>query len=252
MHPVLFELGGFTLYTYGFFMALAFISGSLLAVRLGRRIGLAPHVVSDLCLWTIVVGMLGARLTFVAQNLELYAQAPGQILNFREGGISIQGGLVFGLATTAWLCRRQGIAWLTGLDLVSAPILWGMALGRIGCLLHGCCHGKHADLPWSVCYPEGSRLGGDPRHPVQLYEMGLDLLLMAGVLHLFFRGRFPGQAFWLMFGGYGGVRFLTELFREGAAAGPFTPAQWLSLVFVLVGALGVAGRLRGARGGPRV
>lgn len=248
MHPILFRVGDFPLFSYGLVLAVAFMAGVGFTIFLGRRRGYDPQFMSDVALWTLLVGLLGARLAFVLQNLPYYSQNPGLLLNFREGGISIQGGLLFGFATTAWMFRQRRIPVQNGLDITAAPVLLGMALGRIGCVLHGCCYGKVCDQPWGLVYPESTHLGSLPRHPVQLYELGLDLALMAAVLWMLGRLRFAGQAFWVMFGGYGIVRFVTEYFREGGTAGPLTPAQWLSLFFVAVGIAGVAGFL----GRPRI
>ncbi len=243
MHPILFKVGDFAVYTYGLLMATAFVIGGALAVRLGQRRGHDPLFVSDVLLWTILLGLAGARLAYALQNLDYYLEDPLRFFNLRQGGIAIQGGMLAGFSTTAWLFRRRGYSVQDGLDILAAPALVGMAVGRIGCVLHGCCYGKVCDVPWGLVYPEMARLGSLPRHPVQFYEMGLDLALAALVLWVFGRERFAGQAFWVTFGGYGIIRFITELFREGGTAGPLTPAQWLSLGFVAVGLLGVAGRL---------
>lgn len=247
MHPILFRIGDFPIFSYGVVLAFAFMVGVALTIYLGKRRGYDPQFMSDVALWTLLIGLLGARLTFAVQNLPHYMEHPGQLLNFREGGISIQGALIFGFSTTAWMFRKRGIAVQNGLDIVAGPVLLGMAIGRIGCVLHGCCYGKVCDEPWGLVYPQ-AELGHVARHPVQLYEMGMDLLLLAGVLWMFSRLRFAGQAFWVMFGGYGIVRFVAEYFREGGTAGPLTPAQWLSLLFLAVGVAGVAGLL----GRPRV
>jgi len=243
MHPILFKVGDFAVYTYGLFMALAFVIGGVLAVRLGQRRGYDSLFISDVLLWTILVGLAGARLAFALQNLDDYLADPLRLFNLRQGGIAIQGGMLAGFGTTAWLFHRRGISVQNGLDILAAPALLGMAVGRIGCVLHGCCYGKVCDVPWGLVYPEMARLGSSPRHPVQFYEMGLDLVLMALVLWVFGRARFAGQAFWVNFGGYGLVRFVTEFFREGGTAGPLTPAQWLSLGFLAVGLAGAAGWL---------
>ena len=243
MHPVLFWLGDFPVYTYGLVLSGCFLVGVLFTLYLGRRRGYDPVFLSDMALWTLILGLLGARLAFAAQNLPFYLEHPLSLLNFRQGGISIQGGLLLGFATTAWIFRRRGIPVHNGLDIAAPPILLGMALGRLGCVLHGCCFGKVCQVPWGIVYPPVARLGDLPRHPVQLYEMGLDLLLLSVVLAVYSRARFAGQTFWAMFGGYGVIRFTTEFFREGGTAGPMTPAQWLSLGFVLLGLAGASGLL---------
>ena len=243
MHPVLLRLGDFPLYSYGLALAVAFLVGGSLAVYLGRKRGYEGVFISDMVLWTILLGLAGARLAFAAQNLPYYLEDPWRLLNFRQGGISIQGAMLLGFATTAFIFRRRGIPMQNGLDLMAAPVLLGMALGRIGCVLHGCCFGQVCQVPWGLVYPEASHLGPLPRHPVQLYEMGLDLALMSLVLAVFHRQRFAGQAFWVSFGGYGVIRCVTEFFREGGSVGPLTPAQWLSLGFLAVGVAGAVGLL---------
>lgn len=254
MHPVLFRLGDFPVFTYGLVLAISFGVGGLLAIHLGRRRGHDAVFMSDVVLWSILIGLLGARIAFALQNLEEYLRDPLLFLNFRRGGIAIQGGMLAGFGTTAWLFARRTGSARDGLDILAAPALLGMALGRVGCVLHGCCYGKVCQLPWGLVYPEAAGLGPLPRHPVQFYEMGLDLLLMGAVLWVFFRARFAGQAFWLSFGGYGLIRLVTEIFREGGTAGPLTPAQWLSMLFLaagLAGATGFLGRPEVRLGGDR-
>ncbi|MGI5843358.1 MAG: prolipoprotein diacylglyceryl transferase [Candidatus Xenobium sp.] len=241
MHPVLFRLGDFPLYTYGLIMAIAFLVGGLLTIYLGTRRGYEPIFTSDVVLWSILIGLLGARVAFALQNLDDYLQDPLLFLNFRRGGIAIQGGMLGGFGTAAWLFARRAGSARDGLDILAAPALLGMALGRVGCVMHGCCYGKVCQVPWGLVYPEATGLGSLPRHPVQFYEMGLDLILMGFVLWVFLQARFAGQAFWVSFGGYGLIRLLTEFFREGAMTGPMTLAQWVSLLFLAVGVLGVLG-----------
>lgn len=243
MHPILFRVGDFPIYSYGLVLSIAFVVGVSFTIWLGRRRGYDPVFVSDMALWTLVLGLVGARLAFAAQNLPYYLEHPLRLLNFREGGISIQGGLLLGFSTTAWMFHRRGIPVQNGLDLAAAPVLLGMAIGRLGCVLHGCCFGKVCDPHWGIVYPASTNLGTLPRFPVQLYELGMDLVLMAAVLWMLGRVRFAGQAFWLMFGGYGVIRFVSEYFREGGTAGPLTPAQWLSLFFLALGVAGMAGLL---------
>lgn len=242
MHRVLLWIGDFPVYSYGVLLSVAFVGGIALALVLGRRRGYPLEFLASTSLGMLMAGLLGARLLYVAQNLPFYAEHPGDLLNFRQGGISIQGGVVAGFAACAPFFRFRGIPFANGFDLYAAPALLGMAIGRVGCFLHGCCYGRPARVPWAVTFPP-EVLPPVPRHPVQLYELGLDLALMAAVLVWLPRVRFAGQAFWLMVGGYGGIRFCTELFREGSLTGPLTPAQWLSLLFVAVGLAGWTGRL---------
>jgi phosphatidylglycerol:prolipoprotein diacylglycerol transferase len=244
MHKILARPFGVEIHTYGALLSLSILVGTGLLLWLGRRRGYPAPFLVETTTWMLVASFLGARLAYVAENLPHYLGHPLSILNFREGGIAVQGGIAAGVLAVAWLFQRQGIPWRNGLDLLAAPVLAGMALGRVGCLMEGCCYGKLCPPGWGVVYPAGSLPLGvplGPRYPVQLYETGLDLLLLAALLGTLSRPRFAGQVAWLMVAGYGLVRGVAEVFREGPLLGPLTPAQWVSLFFVAVGGLGLAG-----------
>lgn len=244
MHPVLFKLGSMAIYTYGLVMSVGIIAGICLAMYLGRKRGYDGVFVSDAGVWTVISGLLGARLAYVLQNWSTYSSEPLRMLDFRSGGISIQGAIVLGFAATAFCFWRKKISAWNGLDVYSAPVLLGMAIGRIGCVFQACCWGKVSEgLPWGIVYPLSAGLGSAPRHPSQIYEMLMDLALIPLVIWLYNRASFAGQAFWCTIAGYGVVRFVSEIFREGDYAGVMTLAQWFALLFVLVGVLGTFGKL---------
>lgn len=238
MHPVLINIFGFPLYSYGALLMVAFVLGIALMVHLGEKQGHARESVIEMALWVIIIGIVGCRLGFVAQNMDYYMANPLQILNLRQGGLTLVTGLMAGCLALAVYFRRRNIPFMNVLDLVSGPGLVGMAVGRVGCILHGCCYGKmcSADVMMALTYPDPS-IGG-PRYPVQVYELVLDVMLLALVLWYMPRRKFAGQAFYLTFGGYGIIRTLTEFYREGDLMGPLTLAQWTSLLFAFLCLLG--------------
>ncbi len=243
MHPVLFSIGTFDVHSYGVILALAIVLGVLLAGFIGEKRGCDRFDISEVGLWTVIIGILGARFVYVIQYTDFYFSHPELLLNFRRGGIAIQGALLFGFSATAWTCHRRNINVFNGLDIYINPVLMGMAIGRIGCLLQGCCYGRLCDpnLPWGVVYPAALKIGTEPRHPSQIYELLLDLVLMVVVGYVYKHAKYYGQAFWTGIAGYGVVRFITEYFRDVQVSWLFTPAQWFALVFVLVGLLGALG-----------
>lgn len=243
MHPILMEIGSFPLYTYGLILALAISSGLAMAGYLAHRRGWPALEVVDIGLWSTLIGLVGARLGFILQRPELFRDNWWQVLNFRAGGITIIGALIFGNLALILLCRRYRFSPWFCVDIYAAPLLWGMALGRVGCIMQGCCAGKICDpqVLWAFTYPVTSKLAGVPRYPSQLYELLLDLGLMAFCLWLAPRARFQGQVFWSAVGGYGLIRLVVEFFREGALWGPLTLAQWVSLALVLAALVGVCG-----------
>ena len=246
MHPILFTIGGFSVHSYGAIMALGIIAGVSYAMYIGKKRGLDPYDMSEVGLWTVIIGLLGARAAYVAQHIDYYLHNPGLLLNFRRGGIAIQGALLFGFATTAWTCKHRGIKMLNGLDVYMSPVLLGMAIGRIGCIMQGCCYGSPcgSDLPWAITYPEALHIACVPRHPSQIYEALLDIVLIVLVNWVFKNAKFYGQAFWTGIAGYGVVRFITEFFREcdSAPVVGLSLAQWAALLFVALGLCGALGK----------
>lgn len=250
MHRIFITVFGFPIYSYGVMMLLAFIGATYTMTVLGARQGLDKENVVELALWLILVGIVGSRLGYVFQNLHFYGTHPLQILNLRGGGMTLITGVILSSIALAYYFRSHKIPFMNGLDMVAAPCLVGMAIGRIGCTLNGCCFGKLTTSKTflALTYPAGVLPAGltpGPRYPVQLYEMSLDLILLCVVLWYIPRMRYAGQAFWLFFGGYSVIRFCTEFVRYGSKIGPLTLAQWTSGLFAIIallGWLGVFGR----------
>lgn len=245
MHPVLFTIGGFTLYSYGAVLLVSFLTGTAFSVHLGRKRGYNPDDVIELCMGALIAGIVGARLAYVIQNVPHYMSHPLSAFNLREGGMTVTGGLVLAVVWLLWTQRQRGVSVLNVVDFLSAPTLLGMALGRIGCLLHGCCFGEVCQLPWAITYPAGSLAPGfvlGPRHPSQVYEMLMDLVFMVFMLGRYGKTRFAGQQFYMFFVGYGIIRFLDELTRySDTPMGPLNLYQWISLGFFSFGVAGLLG-----------
>lgn len=247
MYPVLFEPFGFKIYSYSFVLIVSFILSMMLVLYLGRRRGpIDADYIQELAMWAIVWGLIGSRLGWVVQHPEQYLPNPLSIFNLREGGMTILGGIIVPTVTLVVTCYRRGIEVRNVLDLFSAPLLLGMAIGRIGCVLHGCCYGDAcpADFPFSLIYPEAPGMPVGPRYPAQFFEAGADLLLMGFLIWFFPRAKFAGQTFWIALGGYGLIRFLNEFVRADGrevVAGGFTIAQFTALGMLLFGAASVFG-----------
>ena len=167
MHPIIAELGPFTLRSYGVAMALSFVLGILLALRLNRRAGRADEPLLDLVTVIMLCAVIGARALYVVVQWPSYAADPVSILRIWEGGLVYYGGLIgAGLGAYAWL-RWKGLpAWAYG-DVVAPGLALGQVTGRLGCWFNGCCYGRE-DHAHGVVFPS---LGdGVPHLPVMLYE----------------------------------------------------------------------------------
>lgn len=177
MHPILFRYGFLTLYTYGFFLALAFLGAIFIAGREARRLGLPVETFFDLCFYTVVAALVGSRLMYVLLELRTYLAHPLQIFAIWGGGLDFQGGVILALVVAVWFIRRHSLPWRPTLDALALGLPVGQFLGRIGCFSAGCCYGSPSSLPWAVLFTNPATLCPlrVPVHPAQLYEAFLDL-----------------------------------------------------------------------------
>ncbi|MDE2595206.1 MAG: prolipoprotein diacylglyceryl transferase, partial [Burkholderiales bacterium] len=200
--------------------------------------------VEDLLFYGVLGVVLGGRLGYVLFYKPGYYMAhPSEILAVWQGGMSFHGGLL-GVITAMYLYgRRQGWHFFDVADLVAPCVPIGLAAGRIGNFINGELWGRAADplLPWAMVFPEsGSDL---PRHPSQLYQFGLEGLLLFVVLWIYARKpRQRGAVAGLFLLGYGLMRFTAEYFREpdsflGLLALNMSMGQWLCVPMIVLGAV---------------
>jgi phosphatidylglycerol:prolipoprotein diacylglycerol transferase len=216
MHPILFEYGSFKLYTYGFFLALAFLGAIFIAGREARRLGLLVETFFDLCFYAVVAALVGSRLMYVLLDLRTFLAHPLQIFAIWGGGLDFQGGVIVALAVAIWFIRRHRLPWRPSLDALALGMPVGQFLGRIGCFMAGCCYGSPSTLPWAVTFTNPQTLCPlrVPVHPAQLYEAFLSLGVF-GVLSFWkTRKSYDGQMMLAYFCLAGAVRFLVEFFRS--------------------------------------
>ncbi len=253
MHPIAFDFGGFAIHWYGIFLALGMLAGVWTAARRCVLDHLQPTVVTDLAPWLVGGVIVGARTLYVITYWD--AQFAGQpfwhIFNLRSGGLVFYGGLIGAVtATYAYLKIKRLPVWKVA-DAMAPSIALGHSIGRIGCLMFGCCFGRTCDLPWAIQFPEGHPTHPNYLHPTQIYESLLNFALYLGLAWLYRRKKFDGQVFGMYLVVYALVRSFVELFRGDYSAnqyvgGWFTPAHWVSLG-ILVGGMILLWRLASAK-----
>ncbi len=255
MHPILTNIpvagASVPIGSYALCLLLAATVGWLICARLGRDVA-GAGAWFEFCFGALVGGLLGAKLMQFAVDLAAGVPAAAAASGaFFAGGVWL-GGVIGVTIISALFARRCGIGFptLAGIALVALP--FAHAIGRIGCLLAGCCYGAPTDLPWAITY--GSPLAaeisgtplGQPLHPSPLYEAGLELANGCLLLALYRRG-FTRMALGLWPLLYGIERFLFEFLR-GDPRGEFallTTSQWLALGLMALGlAVLLKGRLR--------
>ena len=241
MYPILFEIGSWPVYAYGVLLAAAYLAALQLAVVRARRRGLDGTKVMDLGIYLIIAALVGAKLMLILVDFEYFLRQPGELLSLVRAGGVFYGGLIAALGVALWLVRRYGLPMWTTADLFAPGIALGHVIGRLGCLLAGCCYGEPTNMPWGVVFTDpvaqanvGTPLG-IPLHPTQLYDAGAELLILVLLLVTERRGRvFPGRTFWSYMLLYGISRFIVEFYRgddRGLWMG-FSTSQWVSLVAV--------------------
>jgi phosphatidylglycerol:prolipoprotein diacylglycerol transferase len=201
--------------------------------------GWHPRDVDDMLVYGVFGVILGGRLGYVLFYKPLYYLAhPLEIFAVWQGGMSFHGGLL-GVLVALWLfARRRGKPWLDVTDFVAPLVPLGLAAGRVGNFINAELWGRVTDVPWAIVFPPA---GPEPRHPSQLYQVGLEGLLLFVVLWVFSQRRRPtGAVSGLFLAGYGVCRFIAEFAREpdsflGLLALGLTMGQWLSLPMIAIG-----------------
>ena len=244
---------GLPVFGYGVMVFCGFLGGALMAARRARRDGLDPSHIWDLLTWMFGAGIGGARLFYLVQkHRQVYAGVSGpaefvqKSLNLTDGGLVLLGGVLAVVAAVFVFCRRRGISPLRMADVVVPSFFLGLAFGRVGCLLNGCCFGDRCELPWGLHFPAGSVpwgvlvergfLGPDSPatyalHPTQVYSaitaLGLCLLTAA----YFPRRPYNGAVLILGMVLYAVKRTVVEFLRGdelGQFGTMFTISQWIS------------------------
>jgi phosphatidylglycerol:prolipoprotein diacylglycerol transferase len=269
MHPILLKVpfpqftlgplhtGPFPLRTYGTLLAIAFLAGLWVASRQAKREGLDAGRVTDMAVWVLIAGLVGAKLLLVALDWRYYIRAPRELVSafFLSGGV-FYGGLVGGILVAWWYARRHGLpGWRTA-DALSPGVILGQAIGRLGCFAAGCCWGKPAQVPWAVTFTDVSaaRTVGTPMdtplHPSQIYESTAAFLVFLFLLWLAPRKRFHGQVTLVYVALYSAVRFVLEFWRgdtdRGTWFGGIVSTSQIVAIVLLIGVAFVLPRVRRA------
>lgn len=246
MRPILFNLFGFPVRSYGLFIAMAIMAGIWLAKRINanRRPHYVP-LIEDFALIAILSAIAGARLWEVAFTWEYYGEHLLEIPAVWHGGLSIQGGVLGGVLAAIWFCRSRKLSFWDFADSLTPAVVLGQAIGRLGsCFLNGDAYGKPTDSIFGVVYAPGSMayetFGPVPLWPAELFEGFWDLGIMGFALWLLKRERRPGSVFFWYMLLYSLGRFSLEFLRADSLEFlGLKAAQVTSVLFALLAAAGL-------------
>ncbi len=243
MHPVAFEIGDLAIHWYGVFLALGVLAGIWTASRRCVLDKLQPAVIIDLAPWLVGGVIVGARALYVATywKSQFAGQPFWQIFNLRSGGLVFYGGLIGAVVTTYLYLHFKRLPTWKVADALAPSIALGHALGRVGCLMFGCCYGRICELPWAIHFPIGHESHPNGVHPTQIYESMLNFGLYLALAWLYRRKKFDGHVFGVYLVSYAIIRSFVELFRgdydpaQYHLGGWFTPAHFVSIGILSVG-----------------
>lgn len=254
MYPRLFTLPAFelfgrsigplTLHSYGVLLALAFVLGLMIASRQARRARLPAEQVTDLAVYVLIAGLLGAKLALLIVEWGYYSKNLGELFSLLQSGGVFYGGLLAALPVAWWYARRHALPGWSAADALAPGVVLGQSVGRLGCFAAGCCFGKPASVPWAVTFRDlyAARAVGTPMdtplHPTQLYESLATFLILLVLLAVARRKRFEGQVMLSYVLLYSCARFVIEIFRGDPARGSvfrgaLSTSQFVALVLVL-------------------
>lgn len=232
--PVAVSFGPVRLHWYGLMYVIAF----LLAWLLGRYRASRPgsgwkkDQVDDFVTWAMLGVVAGARLGYILfYDLDAYRADPMEILRVWNGGMSFHGGLLGVMLASFLWSKKQGKRFLDVLDFVAPLVPLGLFCGRIGNFINGELWGRISDVDWAMVFPGAGEL---PRHPTQLYEAGLEGLLLFLVLWTYSRKPRPlGAVSGLFAVGYSLARITVEFFRMPDPQMGYLYGGWLTMGQVL-------------------
>jgi phosphatidylglycerol:prolipoprotein diacylglycerol transferase len=243
--PVLVQVGPIAIRWY----ALAYVIGILLGWRYARSLAarsegpLTPVMLDDFVSWAVLGIVLGGRLGYILfYDLGLYLEHPLQILALWHGGMSFHGGLLGMILVMVLFARRHRLRFFHLADPIAAATPIGLFLGRLANFINGELYGRPSDVSWAMVFPRDPT--AQPRHPSQLYEAGLEGIVLFILLFIAARRfealKWPGMESGLFLCGYALCRIAVEFFREpdpqlGFLFAGATMGQLLSLPMLAFG-----------------
>jgi phosphatidylglycerol:prolipoprotein diacylglycerol transferase len=256
LHPVAVDLGFFQIRWYSLAYLAGIIIGWWYLLKLIAQPGspMARRHADDLVFYATLGIILGGRIAYILFYQPSILKHFTDIFKLWEGGMSFHGGAIGVSLGIILLARKEKLQWLRVHDFVACCVPFGLFFGRLANFVNGELWGRETDVPWAIRFHEmvnGAIVTGEPRHPSQLYEAGLEGILLGLVLWFFFwktKARYdPGKLVGIFLLGYGMSRFFVEFFREPdrqlmqfAQETGMSMGQWLTVPMIVGGAYLIA------------
>lgn len=245
MNPVLITIGSLEIKWYSVLILVGVIIGIAMLIKEGKRYNVSKDFLFNLAFWTIVFGIIGARLYYVIFNWSDYSNNLLDILKIWNGGLAIHGGLIAGFITMSIYCKKYDVNLLKMTDMAVVPVILAQAIGRWGNFFNSEAHGAVTSLAHlqELHIPnfiiDGMQIGGLYYHPTFFYE---SIWCLIGFIILLIVRRFKylktGQLTCIYLMWYSVGRFFIESLRtDSLMLGGFKAAQIISVILFIIGLL---------------
>jgi len=241
MHPILFETGSITIYTYGFCIAVGALSGFLYMYLQGKKeFGLTFDQSNNLFIMLVLAGVTGGKVFLIFENPTWYLHNPGKLIS--GSGFVFYGSLLMAIPIMLWYFKKIKVPVLGMLDVMAIVTCIVHGFGRIGCFMAGCCYGLPTDSFLGVIFTD-TKCQAEPLntslHPTQLYEAVFIFSIMAALWLFKSSKKFDGQLFLIYLMAYATGRGVLELFRGDIQRGfiienILSNSQLISLLVIAV------------------
>lgn len=231
-----------SLHSYGLMIALGVIAAYYIMLRKSVKFGIDADKLSSLFIWVIVAAFVGGKLFFFFEDIGKYIDDPSRIKGAMGGGFVFYGSLIFAIPTIVWWLKKEKIAVRPFLDNLAfaGPVVH--SLGRVGCFLAGCCHGKVCDTWMGVTFSHPDTLAAikdAPLYPTQLFDIVVNLIILLTVFLLDKKKKFEGQLFLVYLVMYAIGRSIVEIYRGDEArgflfGGALSHSQFIALFILIV------------------
>ncbi len=214
MHRILFEIGNFKVYSYGFMIALGFVVALLFSVREAKSRGLNISLLQDLFFWIVLIGFFGARIVYILTQWQYFIVHPFELL-LSKGGFVFYGGFIFGLIAAMIFLKVKRVAFYPIADIIMPYLALAHAFGRVGCFLNGCCYGVPTQAFYGVRFPADCAAGQIAGRliPTQLISASALLIIFLVLVAIKKKTNIQGLVFWFYVFLYSLTRFLIEFIR---------------------------------------
>lgn len=246
MLPKLFSIGDFFIPTYGLLVAIGFLLGLWITVRLARQARLPEDKITNLVIYCALAGLAGAKVFMFLFDWRIFWEKPSEIFTLstlRAAGV-YQGGFLIALIVAILYMRRSRLPILETCDIFAPGIAAAHAIGRLGCLAAGCCFGRETSVPWAITFknPDAYNMSGTPLlvplHPTQIYESIANALIFVFLYWRIRKVHVAGEIFGWYLILYSAARFIIEFYRfhEQGTYAALSLTQWIALATLAGGA----------------